>query len=175
MGTRYVYPQLSLEGLNFWILNTSGIPFRKVLFEKFVISFIPSVLICESIIIATCYTLGVSAFMTVASALLVFIVSFGVISICLSLGCIFADFSKTHHLEVISEFGGIVTLLITLFYIGISTFSLAFFFHLYIKGVISWNIEVWTYRYLVFLFIFTLITSLIFLEVGKTSLERKEF
>ncbi len=175
LSTRYIYPQLSLEGLSFWILGLSPVSLKKIMLQKLFISLFASIIVCESIMVVSGLNTQIEPLLFFSSIALVFILCIGVVSICLGLGAYFADFTKTHHLEVISEFGGILTLVFNLLYLIPSVLGLGVIFHLNTLGRVNIDIQGSVFSYLSVLFFITLAISGGFLHLGLKALESKEF
>jgi len=57
--TRFVYPQLSLEGRRFWIMGVIPIKREVILYSKFIFSFLGSVVVSETLIIISNWMLKV--------------------------------------------------------------------------------------------------------------------
>ncbi|RLC45766.1 MAG: hypothetical protein DRI23_13085, partial [Candidatus Cloacimonadota bacterium] len=175
LGTRFIYPQLSLEGLNYWILGLSPVSLFKILWEKFILSFLFCLFISESLIILSNIMVKSSPLIFYTSCVIVFWATVSITSICIGLGAYFADFTKKHHFEVISEFGGLVALIVSLVYIIGVVFSTGALIHFYIIGKISSDITTSINVSLGIIGFVSIIISSLCLGMGVRSLKLKEF
>ena len=175
LGTRFIYPQLSLEGLNYWILGLSPVSLFKILWEKFILSFLFCLFISESLIILSNIMVKSSPLIFYTSCVIVFWATVSITSICIGLGAYFADFTKKHHFEVISEFGGLVALIVSLVYIIGVVFSTGALIHFYIIGKIGSDITTSINVSLGIIGFVSIIISSLCLGMGVRSLKLKEF
>ncbi len=175
LGTRYVFPQLSLEGMNFWILNSAPVSLKKIFLEKFIISFAPSFLISFFLIFISNLMLEIKGFILFIISFIVLIVCFTIMSICTGLGAYFADFTKRHHLEVVSGFGGILTLILNVGYLTFSIVLFASLFHLYLTGKLKIDLNKTLFLLLGIWSLASIILSLSILFAGYRALKKKEF
>jgi ABC-2 type transport system permease protein len=137
LSTRFIFPQISLEGNKFWIIGLAPIGLKKVLYQKFWMSVIISLVITEILIITSNRMLGVSGIMMSASLWTVFIMSFALVGLSVGLGASFPDFKSENPARIVSGFGGTLTLILSIGSILITMGLLIFPFQLFLKGHIS--------------------------------------
>lgn len=117
LTTRFIYPQLSLEGQRMWILGLSPVPLNRVLALKLrlaagVLALLMTVLVCLS-----GYSLGMTAQRLLFFALAMMMMSYGLTALALSLGALLPNFREANPARIVSGFGGTVCLIGSFIYI----------------------------------------------------------
>ena len=166
LNTRFVFPQLSLEGNRFWILSLAPVKRSRILLEKFFTGFIGSLLITEALIIGSNIMLKVSSLMMWVSIITVLLMNFALVGLSVGLGAVFPDFKEDNPASIVSGFGGTLVLVLSLFYVGLVMACEALPFHLYITGGIT-DYKVFI-KFITASGIFTLILSMITCVVPMT-------
>ncbi len=174
MSTRFVFPQWSLEGKNFWTLKLAPLSLKKIFIEKFILSFGILSLISELLIFTSNYMLGVEKLFFKLTMFIIFVATSTMINISLGLGAYFADFTQEYYLNALENIGGFITLLINFGYMFLTVFLFASISHLHFigkltnfSGILKISLTVWS--------IFSLGISLVFSWIGLKNLENKEF
>jgi ABC-2 type transport system permease protein len=115
---RFVFPAVSLEGPSFWIIRSSPVSLRSFLRSKFWISLIPLLILAEVLIFLSNHFLRVSLFMMVLSAVTVFFMTFGIVSLGTGVGAIYPRFRVGNAAQVASGFGGIFYMILSMIFVG---------------------------------------------------------
>lgn len=109
--TRLVFSSVSLEGKQFWILQTSPISLRSVLESKCLAWFVPI-----SLLSAVLFAIGV--FLIVGRMDIValytalsFFISYGIVGVGVGLGALFSDFTWEHPSQLALSFGSFLYML----------------------------------------------------------------
>jgi ABC-2 type transport system permease protein len=135
--SRFVFPQISLEGHAFWIIGLSPAGMGRVLKIKFMLAVFMMLIISGALM--TISSLMLSApphvvlitFMTAAAA------SFALCGLALGLGALYMDLEHTNPVAIISGFGGTFNLVLSLAYIIAAVFPFGLISHEYVAGHIS--------------------------------------
>ncbi len=117
--TRFVYPLVSLEGRNRWILLSSPVSMGQVLKQKFWLSAIFFFILSEMVAVLSGILLDQSMELLLLSSFLLFLMSITLTSLSLGLGAVFPLYNETNPMRIVSGIGGIITILISLAYLGI--------------------------------------------------------
>jgi len=141
LSTRFIFPQISMEGSRFWIIGLAPVGLGKILSQKFWMSAIISLFITETLIIISNKMLGISGIMMYASLWTVFVMSFALVGLSVGLGAAFPDFNSENPARIVSGFGGTLTLILSLGYILITMILLILPFQLFLKGHISTYVD----------------------------------
>ncbi len=119
LTSRFVYPLISLEGKGLWILMVSPMNLSKLFKEKFWLSFVIFFTIAEMVALVSNYYLSHSLFLTLITTVFLILMSLSLISIALGLGAVYPQFYERNPMRISSSAGGIITVVVSLFYVGI--------------------------------------------------------
>ena len=125
MSIRFVFPQWSLEGRNFWILKLAPVSLRKIFLEKFLLAVTFLSLISLILISFSNLMLKIPPSSFFLTIFLILLSTITLISISLGLGGYFVNFKEEYYLKAVESFGGFITLVISFGYVflTISAFS----------------------------------------------------
>jgi len=143
LTTRFVYPLLSLEGKQFWIVGLAPIPRSKVVWEKYWLCFFASVFITETIMVLSNYVLEVSPFMRRLSVGTVLLRAFALTSLTVGLGALTPNFREDNPARIANGLGGTLNVVLSLIYIGATIVLLLIPSFLYAGGDTA-GIERWS-------------------------------
>ncbi len=108
VAVRFVYPSVSLEGRAWWVLRSSPVPLPTLWWSKFLIAFLPLVVLGEVLIVVTNRYLGVAPGLTVVfMATLLFVVA-AIVSLGLAFGAAYPRLDCTNAAQIATGFGGVV-------------------------------------------------------------------
>ncbi len=115
---RFVFPAVSLEGSSFWIIRSSPVSLRSFLRSKFWMSLLPLLILAEVLIFLSNYFLRVSPFMMILSAVTIFFMTFGIVSLGIGVGAIYPRFRVENAAQIASGFGGFFYMILSMLFIG---------------------------------------------------------
>ena len=141
LATRFIFPQISLEGNKYWIIGISPVGIRKVLYEKFWLSFIVCLVLTESLLIISNKMLNISGIIEACFMWVVFIMNLGLIGLSIGLGASFPDFKSENPAKIVSGFGGTLTLIISIGFILAAVTLSILPFQLFLKGHIATYVD----------------------------------
>jgi ABC-2 type transport system permease protein len=125
LAVRFIYPSISLEGHSFWVLGSSPLSTATLFKEKFIISFTAFFVIAELIGLVSSSLLNIEGLYRTLTFGGIFLMSIALSSISIGLGAAFPDFSERNPSKIVSSPGGILTIVISLIYIGFMITMLA--------------------------------------------------
>jgi len=173
MCVRFIFPQWSLEGKNFWLLKLSPLSLNKIYLIKAVVANIFLFTISGILIFVSNHMLNLERFFFLTIWIVLFS-TYVLISISLGLGAYFADFKEEHYLKAVESVGGFLTLVINFAYIFSTLFIFGSITHLYyighikkINNLLLWALFIWMGIGIFFAFFFK--------RKGLEKLEKKEF
>ena len=137
LSTRFIFPQISLEGNKFWVIGLSPLGLRKMLYVKFWASFAVCLFVTESLLIISNKMLAISGFIEVCFVWIVFIMNLALIGLSMGLGAAFPDFKSENPARIVSGFGGTLTLMISICFILAAVVFAILPFQLFLKGYIA--------------------------------------
>jgi ABC-2 type transport system permease protein len=111
LGVRFLFPAISSEGRAFWILKSSPVALRRVVWVKFFFYLGPMLLLGLFLVIATNRLLGLSLFISAISTITVTLLTVGITSLSLGMGVVYADLNLADPNRAFSSFGGLATMI----------------------------------------------------------------
>jgi ABC-2 type transport system permease protein len=117
LTTRFIYPQFSLEGQRLWILGLSPLPLHRVLALKLRLSASVLSLIMVVLVVTSGVSLGLPGQRILFFSASIFMMSYGLTSLALSLGALVPNFRESNPARIVSGFGGTVCLIASFVYI----------------------------------------------------------
>jgi ABC-2 type transport system permease protein len=176
LSSRFVYPQLSLEGQGFWIIGLSPVTMKRVLMTKFFLALCGMLVVSTGLMLISCSMLNAEPITTTMALLVACAMSFAVSGLSTGLGTIFIDLDQRNPVAIVSGFGGTLNLVLSLaFMLGaILPFSLVFHFY----SVHRFNHAQLVHGLLIsgtWLLFITAAATILPLWLGLRSLARKEF
>jgi ABC-2 type transport system permease protein len=120
VAMRFAFPALSLEGKAYWILQTSPIPLRSLLWSKFWLNFVPLLLLGELLVFLSNLLLRVPSWMMTISLITVLLMTFGITAIAVGIGALYPKFSFDNSAEIPTSFGGVICMIFSVIFIGIT-------------------------------------------------------
>jgi ABC-2 type transport system permease protein len=116
-ASRFIYPQLSLEGKRFWVIGMAPMEREKILFGKLALSFMCTLLISETLIALSSVMLKTPATLAILHAVALFGICLGLSGLSVGLGAIYPSFSEDNPSKIVSGFGGTLNLVMSLVFV----------------------------------------------------------
>lgn len=122
---RFAYPSLSAEGRSFWILETSPVSMRKLLWTKAAVYATPLLLLDLTLVTAANIILDAPGYLWAPTlggsvAITITLVCLGV-----GMGALWPDFRRENPMEVAFSIGGFAYMTLSLLYVGLVMFLFA--------------------------------------------------
>jgi ABC-2 type transport system permease protein len=115
--SRFIYPLISLEGRKFWILGLMPVSRDQILRGKFAFAATGSLLIAETLILASDVLIGLPLLGILLHAVAVAVIALGLSAINVGLGAYLPNFKETDPSKIVVGFGGTVNMVIGLGYL----------------------------------------------------------
>jgi ABC-2 type transport system permease protein len=119
IGARFVFPAVSAEGSSFWIMQTSPLTLRRMLWTKFAFYLGPLLVLGLVLAIASNALLQVSALMRWLTPVTIFFMVFGITAIGIGMGAAFPDFKAESPAQVATGFGGLLYMIMAMSFIAL--------------------------------------------------------
>ena len=116
-ASRFIFPQLSLEGRRFWVVGMAPMDREKILFGKLALSFSCSLLISEVLIAISSIMLRTPMTLAILHAVSLFGICLGLSGLAVGLGAIYPNFSEDNPSKIVSGFGGTLNLVLSLCFV----------------------------------------------------------
>ncbi len=115
---RFVYPSVSLEGLSVWITMSAPVSMRRFFLAKFVFAAVPLVGISIVLTTTTNVIMGVDSGLMVLFGATSVAMALALVGLNLGMGAVFPRFNFENEAQIAASGGGVVTMIISLAYIG---------------------------------------------------------
>ncbi len=133
--SRFIFPLLSLEGRNFWVLGLLPVERSQILWGKFAFSVGISLGATEALVFLSDLMLEMSPLMIALHLAMVAVLCTGLSGISVGLGARLPNLRETDPSRIAVGFGGTLNLLVSLVFIFAVVTALAVPCHLYYLGV----------------------------------------
>jgi ABC-2 type transport system permease protein len=176
LASRFVYPQLSLEGHGFWVLGLAPTSMRRVLLAKFGLAVTAMTAVSAGLMTLATATLQVGPALTAISIGVAVAISVAVSALSTGLGAVFLDLRQANPVAIISGFGGTLNLVLSLGFMlaAILPFGLVWHWHVMLRiGPATFlRGNLLAAAWLVAL---TALTTAVPLWIGQRSLKNREY
>ncbi|MEO6811018.1 MAG: hypothetical protein ABI353_18055 [Isosphaeraceae bacterium] len=132
--SRFIFPLLSLEGRNFWVLGLLPVRRAQILWGKFAFAAGISLVATEVLVILSDLMLGLEPAMVALHIGMVAILCLGLSGISVGLGARLPNLKEDDPSKIAAGFGGTLNLLVSLVFIFLIVAALALPCHLYFAG-----------------------------------------
>jgi ABC-2 type transport system permease protein len=119
VAIRFAFPAVSLEGQAFWLLQTSPISLRSMVWSKFWLNFIPLLGLGVLLVFLSNVLLRVPPWMMALSLITVFLMTFGITAIGVGVGALYPRFHFDNAAEIPTSFGGALCMIFSVAFIGV--------------------------------------------------------
>ena len=114
VAARFVFPAISLEGRQMWLLRSSPLDPRAMLWSKYWLGTVPLLLLALIITIFTNWLLHVSGFMMVVAVGTIVLYTLAASALALSFGALYPQFGTENAAQIPTSFGGLVYMMSSL-------------------------------------------------------------
>jgi ABC-2 type transport system permease protein len=119
VAVRFAFPAISLEGKAFWILQSSPVSLRALVWSKFWLISVPLLTLGELLIFSSNLLLHVPSWMMVLSLITVALMTFGIAAIGVGFGALYPNFNFENAAEIPTSFGGAVSMIVSIGFIAL--------------------------------------------------------
>ncbi len=176
LGSRFVYPQLSLEGQGFWVLGLAPVKMSRIVRAKFALAVISLLPISTGLMLLSGAMLRADWPVRVLAVGLAACISLAVSGLSIGLGAIFLDLRSRNPAAIVSSFGGTLNLVLSLGFMLLTIVPFGLLFHVRINGLLSASgmvravvvTAVWSLA-------LTAITTALPLRLGARSLAKRDY
>lgn len=133
---RFVFPSISQEGQAYWILQNAPLNYRYFILEKYIFYLIPLLFLGITIIIISNSFLQVDQYMNYISIFMMLCITLALIGLGVGLGSMYPRFNVENAAQIAVSTGGILYMIISMFYLLIIIILEAYPVHLHLKMII---------------------------------------
>lgn len=118
IAARFLFPGVSLEGRSWWLLRSSPMSMRELLWSKFWVGTIPLLVLAVAIVTVTNTLLQVSAFMFAVSVGSITLLTFAIAGLAVGFGTLYPRFETENAAQIPTSFGGLMFMMSAVMLIG---------------------------------------------------------
>jgi len=118
IAARFIFPGVSLEGRTLWLLRSSPMAVRDLLWAKFWVGTLPLLALAIAIVGVTDYLLQVSEFMFYVSVGTIALMTFALSGMAIGFGTMFPQFETENAAQIPTSFGGLLYMMASVTLIG---------------------------------------------------------
>jgi ABC-2 type transport system permease protein len=119
IAARFIFPGVSLEGRTLWLLRSSPMAMRDLLWAKFWVGTLPLLVLALGIVGVTNALLQVDPFIFAVSVATITGLTFGLAGLAIGLGTLFPQFETENAAQIPTSFGGLVFMMSAVALIGV--------------------------------------------------------
>ena len=114
IAARFIFPSISLEGRQMWLLRSSPLDLRALLWSKYWIGTVPLLVIALVITVFTNIILHATPFMMTLSVTTMILLTFAISALALGFGTLYPQFETENAAQIPTSFGGLVFMMTTI-------------------------------------------------------------
>ncbi len=114
IAARFVFPAISLEGRQMWLLRSSPLDLRALLWSKYWVGTVPLLVLAVVITVFTNVILRASPFMMAVSTGTIVLLTFAISAMALGFGALYPQFETENAAQIPTSFGGLVFMMTTI-------------------------------------------------------------
>lgn len=118
IAARFLFPSVSLEGRTWWLLRSSPMSMREMLWAKFWVGTLPLLVLALAIVGVTDTLLRVSPFMFAVSIFSVTLLTFAIAGLAIGFGTLYPRFESENAAQIPTSFGGLLYMMTAVIVIG---------------------------------------------------------
>jgi ABC-2 type transport system permease protein len=186
--SRFIFPMMSLEGRNAWMLNLLPVRRSQILWGKFAFSFSLALFASELLLIISDLQLGVHPVIVLSHIVLMAVICAGLSAISVGLGAKMPNYRETDPSKIAAGFGGTLNLVVSLLFLLITIAAVSLPCHLYFISIqsaegfrkisLNWSLErfqLWLGLAVGFSALVGLLAVIIPIRIGLKQLANQEF
>ena len=114
IAARFIFPSISLEGRQMWLLRSSPLDLRALIWSKYWIGTVPLLVLALAITIFTNILLRVTPFMMVIGIGTIILLTLAIAAMALGYGALFPQFDTENAAQIPTSYGGLVFMMSTI-------------------------------------------------------------
>lgn len=120
LTTRFVYPMLSLEGKQQWVIGLAPLGATRLVWSKYALCWFCSLCITAPLVLLSCYMLRADAFVVALSLGTILMMSLGLNSLAIGLGALMPNFQEDNPARIANGLGGTVNIVASMLYVALT-------------------------------------------------------
>jgi ABC-2 type transport system permease protein len=135
IAARFIFPAVSLEGRHMWLLRSSPLDLRALLWSKYWVGTVPLLVLALLLTGLTNVLLQVRPFMMIVGMVTICGLTFAIAALALGFGALYPQFETENAAQIPTSFGGLVFMMATIALLGAVIFLLWQAVYQYVRTV----------------------------------------
>ena len=178
IAARFIFPAVSLEGRHMWLLRSSPLELKALLWSKYWVGTIPLLVLALLLTGLTNVLLQVRPFMMVVGMLTIGGLTFAIAALALGFGALYPQFETENAAQIPTSFGGLVYMMTTIALLGGVILALWQAVYAYVRAVYQGEpvvVDGWMVLWFAVAAVLCAAATALPLWVGLRRMERFEF
>lgn len=178
IAARFIFPAVSLEGRHMWLLRSSPLELKALLWSKYWVGTIPLLVLALLLTGLTNVLLQVRPFMMVVGMLTIGGLTFAIAALALGFGALYPQFETENAAQIPTSFGGLVYMMTTIALLGGVILALWQAVYAYVRAVYQGEpvvVDSWMVLWFAVAAVLCAAATALPLWVGLRRMERFEF
>jgi ABC-2 type transport system permease protein len=118
IAARFIFPGVSLEGRTMWLLRSSPLSMRDLLWSKFWVGTIPLMFFALALVFTTGVLMKVTDFIMIVSVGTITLMTFAIAGLAVGFGTLYPRFDTENAAQIPTSFGGLLFMMASIVLIG---------------------------------------------------------
>ena len=118
IAARFIFPGISLEGKTMWLLRSSPLAMRELLWSKFWVGTIPLLVMALALVVVTGMLMHVTQFIMLVSIFTITMMTFAIAGLAMGFGTMYPRFETENAAQIPTSFGGLLFMMASIVMIG---------------------------------------------------------
>jgi ABC-2 type transport system permease protein len=178
IAARFIFPAVSLEGRQMWLLRSSPLDLRALLWSKYWVGTIPLLVLALILTGLTNVLLKATPFMMIVSLATILALTLAIAAMALGFGALYPQFETESAAQIPTSFGGLVFMMSTIALLGLVIVVLARPVYAYLQAHNagqSVSLDAWTLGSFALAGAICAAATIVPLKVGLRKMESFEF
>jgi len=178
IAARFIFPAVSLEGRHMWLLRSSPLELKTLLWSKYWVGTVPLLVLALLLTGLTNVLLQVRSFMMVVGMLTIGGLTFAIAALALGFGALYPQFETENAAQIATSFGGLVYMMATIALLGAVLRALWTAVYAYVRAVYEGQpvvVDAWMISWFAVAAALCAAATVLPLWVGLRRMERFEF
>ncbi|MBA3404509.1 MAG: hypothetical protein H0U13_07500 [Gemmatimonadaceae bacterium] len=119
IAARFIFPGVSLEGRTMWLLRSSPLEMRELLWSKFWVGTLPLLVFAVGLVLITGILMQVTEFIMAVSVFTITMMTFAIAGLAVGFGTLFPRFDSENAAQIPTSFGGLLFMMAAIVLIGL--------------------------------------------------------
>jgi len=178
IAARFIFPAVSLEGRHMWLLRSSPLNLRALLWSKYWVGTVPLLVLALLLTGVTNVLLEVRSFMMVVGLVTISGLTFAIAAMALGFGALYPQFETENAAQIPTSFGGLMYMMATVSVLGAVIVALWQAVYAYVRAVYEGRpvvVDAWMIFWFAVAAVICALATAIPLRVGLRRMEEFEF